>query len=386
VKESDRIASLDILRGLAVFGILLINITSFALVTAASTNPFYKGELSTLDFAAWRFNNTFVEGSAVSVFGILFGAGIILSTQKKDRTRQPIAGHFYGRYGILAGLGILHAYFLWFGDILLPYALAAFVVFLMRKFPPRRLFIIGASLYLIGVATYSLLCSFEIPSLGNLNWPSPEEISKEISTNNGPWLDWFLENALMSLGMHFLSIPLGFGAFCAGLMMMMGMSLQKTGFFEGLWQSKSYLILTGLGITLGLLMTSTPAQVRLTTNYDLPYLLVLLNQFSPILMALGYSAFLIFLLRKPVLARLLSIFAPAGKMALTLYLMQSVICGLVFRGYGLGKFETLGPASLWLFCLILYVFQVVLAHFWLKKYRYGPVEWLWRRLSYGRLK
>lgn len=384
VASTDRIASLDILRGLALFGILLINITSFSLVFAATGNPFYAGELSSLDFGAWWLNHNLVEGRAISVFGILFGAGIILSTEQKDRFRLPVAAHFYRRYGILAGIGLIHAYFVWFGDILFPYALAAFLVFLMRKFSPKILMPLGVLLVTIGIAIYSTFYSFSFFKLDDFTWPSSEEVAKEIATVRGPWLGWFIRNAIMAASMHFAAIPMGLGAFCAGLMLI-GIGLYKTQFFQGGWSVRSYLLVS-LGIALGALMTTTPEQVLLRSQHQLPYYRVFIGELGPTVMALGYLALTILLLRKERIARLLSLFAPAGRMALTLYLMQSIVCGLVFSGYGLGKFETMSQFPLWIFCLVFYLVQILFAHLWLKRYSFGPLEWAWRRLSYGKLK
>ena len=385
VSERERIASLDILRGVALFGILLINIPFFAMVFAAGENPFVAGELSPLDYAAWRFNYSFVEGRAISTFGILFGAGIILSTQRQDRAGLPVAASFYRRYGILAAIGLLHAYFIWFGDILFSYAVAGAIVFLLRKLPPKILLSLGTATFVFAVAFFSVFHCLQIPELEQHSWPTQEEIAQEIEAVRGPWRAWFIRNAMIAATLQFLALPFGLGAFCMGLMLL-GMGLQKSGFFEGSWPLKTYVATCILGLLSGLLLTLSTEQVRQKTHFELSYFSVLLGQLAPTLMAFGYLALVLLLLRNPVAARILTLFSPAGRMALTLYLMQSIICSFVFNGYGLGKFETMGRASLWLFCLVLYLFQLLFAHLWLRRHRFGPLEWAWRRLSYGSLK
>ena len=384
-REQERIASLDILRGIALFGILLINITSFASILAAVENPFIAGELSPRDFAVWRFNHLFVEGRAISIFGILFGAGIVLSTRRQDRAALPVAASFYRRYGILAAIGLLHAYLIWYGDILFPYALAGAVAFLFRKLSPKILLLLGVIAVTGGLALLAVFYCLDIPEFKEIHWPTHAAIATEIETVRGPWGGWFVRNAITAASVQFFALPFGLGAFCMGLMLF-GMALLKSEFFEGSWSFRSYLVMSLLGLFLGLLLTLSPDQVRLKTHAQLPYLRVLLGLWAPTLMALGYLALILLLLRNTVAARLLKVFAPAGKMALTLYLMQSVVCGFVFNGYGLAKFETMDRFSLWIFCLVLYLIQLLFAHLWLKSHRFGPLEWAWRRLSYGPLK
>lgn len=383
--REERIGSLDILRGIALFGILLINITAFALSIAAAENPFYAGELAPADFTAWWFNHYFVEWRAISTFSILFGAGMILSTQKKDALGFPVAGHFYRRYGILAAIGFLHAYFVWFGDILLPYAICSAIVFLMRRFSPRVLLAVGLASVFLSLSVFSLLYCFDGAEFTEHRWLSDEELTAEIATVRGPWPGWFLRNAFLAAAMQFGALPLGLGGFCAGLMLI-GMSLQKTGFFTGDWKSQSYLVGMVIGILLGVLMTLPTTQVRQLSHAELPYLHVLKGKLAPPIMSFGYLCLVLLLLQSSIPKKALAVFAPAGRMALTLYLMQSVVCGFIFSGYGLGLFETMGRASLWIFSLLFFALQVAFAHWWFKSHRFGPLEWAWRRLSYGRLR
>ncbi len=387
VAPSERIASLDILRGLALCGVILMNIQSFGLVMTAYENPFHLRDLGALDRLVWGFQHHLVEGRAVSVFSMLFGAGVVISTQGQDRLGLPSAGYFYRRYGILAGVGLLHANLIWFGDILLPYALCAFVIFLLRKRSARVLAVLGlGSLLLSSLLAGGLTQLLHwIPEIGgevsSYWWPSAATIQEEIDRARGSWSDWWLQNAQNALWMH-LAMPFGLIQFTGGLMLL-GMSLQKSGFFAAKWSRHRYLAASGATLLLGALCTIPTGSVEaLVDGHIIPPWRYALAEWGGPLMGFGYMSGLMAYLSLRAPGPVLGAFAAAGRMALTLYLTQSIIAGFIFNGYGLGNFERLGHASLALIALAIFTLQLTFASMWFRRFQQGPLEALWRRASY----
>jgi uncharacterized protein len=385
--KATRIPSLDILRGLAVLGILLMNMQSFGLVQAAYENPFYAGPLDTPDYVAWLLTHYLVEGRAISVFAMLFGAGIVLSTRRQDEAGLPSAGKFYKRYVILAVIGLLHAYLLWFGDILFAYAMTGFIIYLMRRFPIRVQLILG----IIGVLSAALLLSSLFQLLGHIPesakyleeaWsPDVAATQAEIETMRGPWWAWFRHNAETAAFLHFFALPFGLTQLCGGLMLI-GMALLRSGFFEGQWRPRNYQIGAVAGIITGFIFTQSADSIAGSDYGAFDYFF---GECSGPLMAFGFMCLVITGGRDGQLPKLLSSFAPVGRMALTLYLSQSLFGFFVFTGVGLSLFERFGRVELVVLALAVFATQMVFAHWWLRRFPMGPTEWLWRRLSYGKL-
>lgn len=196
VAPGERIVSLDILRGFAVLGILIMNIQSYAMPGAAYFNPLAYGDLTGLNKWVWILSHIFADQKFMTLFSILFGAGIILMTGKVESKGRRSAGLHYRRTLWLLVIGLMHAYLLWHGDILVAYALCALVVFLFRRFSPKKLLIIG----LITISVSSLIFLYFQLTLpywppeayqGALNsWkPGPEINEISIAAHQGGWME-----------------------------------------------------------------------------------------------------------------------------------------------------------------------------------------------------
>ena len=257
----------------------------------------------------------------------------------------------------------------------------------MRRWPIPALWALGmtgvlASVLLSFVLTEALAWIPEVSSYyEDYWWPTQESLAEEINTMRGPWTGWFLHNGETALGLHFFALPFGLLEFCMG-MMLVGMALLRSGFFSHGWSPKAYLTGAFTGIIGGWLCTTSADTIREAFSGDRA-LQILLGPLSGPLMGFGYLCLMMHLLRFPNPARILAVFAPAGRMALTLYLMQSVIGAFIFYGWGLGNFEKFNRTGLLVIAICIFSLQLVFAHRWLARFSMGPLEWLWRRLSYG---
>lgn len=392
----ERLVILDVIRGVAVLGILLMNIQAFSMVMAAYSNPLAYGDLSTLNRVVYSFSYLFADQKFMTIFSVLFGTSVMLMLNKLARKGSDVAAFHYKRMFFLAIFGLLHAFLLWWGDILFCYAIAGMFIFLFRRKSAKTLFLLG---FLMLVLNSLLFVGFDnlLPLLNENEraeimtyWqPSLADITAE--TNN-MLLGWYEQigyrnqMALETLSNIFLFFPRVIG------LMLVGMALYKIHFFD---ESLSRQALTNKTLVLsaiiclfiGLLMTAYGSYRQFILGW--PYLSMFTymqyNYWGSLFVAYSYVAFCLYFFRLGFFIKMQQALACAGKMALTLYLMQSVICCFVFYGWGLGVFGEFERYQQLLFVLFIWIFQLVFAQWWFKYYQYGPCEWLWRMLTYTRL-
>ncbi len=206
ITETERIESLDVLRGFAVLGILVMNIQSFSMIGAAYLNPTAYGDLTGANYMVWLFSHVLTDRKFMTLFSMLFGAGIVLMTSRREAGGGRTAGVHYRRMGLLLLVGLLHAYLLWYGDILHAYALCGFIVYLFRRWRPRTLIVVG----LLSVAFASALAVFfdwsiqywPPESLEDMmkSWaPSDAVIAKEVTSYRGGWVEQLPHRALIAV-------------------------------------------------------------------------------------------------------------------------------------------------------------------------------------------
>ena len=197
VTEAQRIVSLDVLRGFAVLGILVMNIQSFSMIGAAYMNPTAYGDLAGANFGVWYFGHLLVDLKFMTIFSMLFGAGIIVMASRREATGRGSAGLHYRRMGWLLVFGLLHAYLLWYGDILYSYAVCGLLIFLLRKLPPWLLLLIGigAAAVTSGIEVFSGLTMPLWPQEAVTGFkadawlPPPEAVDAEVAAYRGNWLE-----------------------------------------------------------------------------------------------------------------------------------------------------------------------------------------------------
>ena len=411
VSENQRIESLDVLRGFALLGILLLNIIGFGFVSAAYTAPALTVD-SAAEVAAWVLVDLTAEGAMRALFSILFGAGVVLFLGRDNVGRGRL--HYKRSFWLLV-FGLCNGYvLLWTGDILVTYALCGFLLFLFRNVGGRQLLI--AALVLIGVLTlYNTAIHFgllHMQSLGkeaaelyaqgkpvseelaNMHqgwqefavdfYPSDAQIAEELAARGGTYLtafNWTLvHNTDILLGyLWYISLP------DALVGMVLGMALFKLGVLQGQLPLSVYRNMAILGLSVGLTVNAYELWTAHASQFDL---VASFNQLMPtyhlgrIALAMGWIGVIVLLHRSLNLGSRL---AAVGRMALTNYLLHSLICLFIFTGAGLGLIDQMTRWQVYGVVLGIWILQLYLSPWWLARYHYGPAEWLWRVLTYGRV-
>lgn len=390
----NRIISLDVLRGFALLGILIMNMTSYALVSANYTNPMAEGPLTGADEYAFIFSYLFANQKFMSLFSILFGAGILLMSERMiAKGKSPGQRHYFRNFWLLL-FGLAHAYCIWYGDILVPYALCAIWVFLFRKKSPKTLFIWAGVLSAIAAFInifFGMTFDFMPPeSAAEIcgDWtPSIEKVNAEVAAYRGSWSDQMPFRTAMAIMLETLVFFTSFIWHITGLMLI-GMGLYKLNILSALRSNSFYKKMMLYGFGIGLILTSIGLYQNYQHNWSCEYSFFLGGVplfLGGLPIALGYIGLIMFLCKGSFYNTLKKWLAPVGQMALTNYLMQSIIATFIFYGYGLGLFATVGRAEQLLYVLGIWIFQIIFSHWWLKQFRFGPFEWLWRSLTYWKM-
>lgn len=420
VTAQDRIAAIDTLRGFALLGILVMNITAFAFPFAAYFNPTVYGGSTGLDFGAWVVAHLFFELKMMGIFSMLFGAGVVLMAERAAAAGRPFGAVYYRRILWLLVIGLIHAYLLWSGDILVTYALCGLVLYLFRRRSTRSLVVLGLSVLLFGALVQSgggyaqsmlrdVVAEIEAKVAAGEEmterrqdlidqWnelrpgfaPTPEEIALTIETMRGDASTVLRANFREAVHLQKQAVP--FYLFWRALgMMLLGMGLMKAGVFAAGRSRRFYTGWMIAGFGLGLPLVAFGIWRWRLHGFDFISSFLVdaqYNFFGSILVSLGYVGLVMRLCQvdRPAgwLAGARGRLAAVGRMALTNYLLQSVLCAVVFFGYGFGLFGQVSRFHLWWFILGIWLLQLVASPWWLARFRFGPAEWLWRTLTYWR--
>lgn len=391
IAPSERFLALDVLRGFAVLGILIMNIQSFSMIEAAYLNPTAYGDLTGLNRWVWILSHLFGDQKFMTIFSILFGAGIVLLTNKAESTGKSAAGLHYRRTFWLLVIGMIHAYVFWYGDILVAYALCALLAFLFRKATPRKLVIVG----LIVVAVSSLLYLFSGLSVpywppeahqGTMvSWkPGSEIIAKELSALRGSWLEQLTHRVPSSLKFQTFIFLIWTG-WRAGGLMLIGMAFYKWGILTAQRSKRFYIILMCIGFGIGLPIVSFGIIRNFAANWSLDFSMFLgwqYNYWGSLFVACGYISLIMLICKLMKPEKIIRPFAAVGRMALTNYLLQTIICTTVFYGHGFGLFGKIERTEQILIVVGIWIFQLIISPVWLRHFRFGPAEWMWRSLTY----
>lgn len=384
--QADRIASLDVLRGLGILGILAVNAAFFAMPLATMMEPEVLGPMDADSTTAWAAVRIFFERKFVTLFSMLFGASILLvgGPDKSD----PERGRFLTRrLAWLLLFGLIHGAVIWYGDILLTYAVAGFIAAQFRHWKPGRLFAVGAAVYvlfaLFEASSYWLMALMPEASEQGMAMFSPEAARAEVAAFQSSLAGAQvanLKNWAILVGYSIFYIPSTIA------LMMVGMGLFKTGVLAARRGAALYLFLTLLGAAalaaIGWAVRqelaggegeATAQAVHMTLN----------SLFAPVV-TLGYVGLICLVLKTP-LRSLTRPLAATGQMAFTNYIAQSLMMtGVFWAGRGLGLFGTMSYAEQALVVMAIWVLQLIWSPIWLAFFQYGPLEWIWRRLTYAR--
>ena len=388
--NTDRISQLDILRGAALLGILIMNMISFGLPSSHYFNPLAEGPLKTLDHLAFLFSEVFANEKFMGLFSILFGAGVVLFTERIESKGMSAAIWHYRRNLWLFVFGMAHAYLLWSGDILVTYAVCSVWLFFFRGWSVRGL-LLAASAFLGLLMAANVFFGLSMPYWppGDVDglrafWtPDADSIAREVAAFHGSWWQQMSERIPNSLAFQTDLMP--FTAPRATGMMLLGMALYKSGVLTGQrdrrWNGRLALI----GLTLGTLISGFGVWQNELAGWTIEYSFFQGGQFRTlgmIALVLGYIGALLWLCEGGAGKWMERRLAPVGRMAMTNYLMQTILATTVMYGHGLGWFNTMGRAELWCIILPIWLLQIFWSKWWMDRFRFGPFEWLWRTATY----
>ena len=391
VQFKERIQSLDILRGIAILGILIMNIQSFAMPGAAYLNPTAYGDLEGLNRWVWILSHIFADQKFMTIFSILFGAGVVLVTDKALAKTGKSAGLHYKRTFWLLVIGLLHAHLIWYGDILVAYALCALFVYLFRKMKPKTLFIIGIILISVHTLIYvfsGLSIPFMPPEAAqeiSSDWmPSTEAMNDEIAAITGTLSQQI--SAVSAFALEMQTIVFFFVMMWrAGGLMLVGMALYKWGILSASKSNSFYAKGLAISLLIGLPIIILGMIKNFEANWSFEYSMFLGSQFNywgSLFVSFAYICLIMLFCKSPVFPWLKERFAAIGQMALTNYIAQSVICVLLFFGIGFGLFGQIDRTGQILIVFGVWLLQLFWSKPWLSAYKFGPLEWVWRSLTY----
>lgn len=421
VAPAQRSQVMDALRGFAVLGILAMNIPGFAFREMDFFDPRSPqgGGIDGFDGVVYLINRLVFDLKMQSLFSMLFGAGlVVLGSRARDagRSLTPI---FLRRIGLLALMGILHAYLLWFGDILWTYAVCGLLIYPLRHLRTRWLLVLGVLVFLIGAASSSItggmfwmldykagLAEAKLQEGGEppehqremlTVWKEirqdfmgdAESMAKEEAAHRGGFVDVVSYRAPGAFQFQ-IGIPFWtFSIWRFSGYMLLGIALMRMGVFSGGLSNRAYGLMAAIGYAVGLPIVYAGLQQAKANDFD--FVMSFLtgwqwNYLGSVFVAFGHIGALTLLFKSaaPVLRAVTHGLACAGRMALTNYLSQSLICAAIFFGWGLGYWNRLSRTEVMGVVLLIWALQITWSMWWLGRYRYGPMEWLWRTLSYGR--
>jgi uncharacterized protein len=376
ISPAERIDAIDVLRGIALLGVLAMNVVTEFRVSIFERFLPQKPPASPIDGAVETILMLAVDLKALALFSLLFGAGLAIQFERLAKSERRTS-LLLRRLVVLLAFGLIHLCLIWNGDILTAYALAGLIV-LPFLFGPRWLAAVAA---LGSLGLYLAMQVFPPPGL----WPSMAALRQGVAEAHriyptGGFLDvlaFRLRELPLWAPLHAFIFPRTIGLF------LLGAFAWRTGILRNpprhlLFAIAAACIVLGAALILchagGFIAGGSITGGRLRA---------LAEPLGTILLALGYGAGIIGIANLDSGKKLLGWAAPLGRMAFTNYLMQSLIFGWIFYGYGLGLFGRLGVASTLAIGIAVYIGQIFFSAWWLRRYRYGPVEWLWRTLMYG---
>lgn len=398
VQENERIETIDVLRGFALFGILLVNIGFFAFPLS---EPFYLApEASSLDETLHWLTALLAQGKFYPLFSLLFGMGFALQMDRAVARGLPGKAIHARRLAVLLLIGVVHALFIWAGDILTVYAVLGFVLLLFAHATSRSLMTTaivsyGLQLVLIGAFMFAMVAAYSNPEAARETLRGFDEARREmLALRADAWAAYssgtFMEVTrirLREFGMMLQNLAF-FGFQILGMFLLGAWFGRNRILANPLRHRRLMKTLLVLALVVGLPVSFVFANLHAKVDYLVPSPAMaqsfFLNLVAGPLMALGYLAAITLAMQSGA-ALVLRLLAPIGRMALTNYLLQSLVCTMIFYSYGFGLFAKPGVTELVLFVLAIYAVQIVLSNVWLVRFRFGPVEWLWRSLTYFEL-
>ncbi len=398
----ERIRTLDAVRGMAVMGILLMNIVALGMPSYAYINPTYYGLNGPADWAAWTINYIVSEGKFRALFTMLFGASMVVIAERAEANTdgRGSAMTHYRRMFWLFVIGMIHAWCLWYGDILVQYAIGGTLGFLFWRWQPRALWLFFAAMFALQAASYvghyadlaplrAAATAPEATPKSIAAWearkakeqPSKAEAIAEIKGYRGDIKTAFETRAKTTIFFQTFLTPITMPEIFA--FMALGILFFRNGFLTGAWSTSAYIAIIGAGYVVAIPLLGALAGILRTTNFD-PAIQALCDVGSFFLrpfIATAHAAIIILAIRSSWATVLTARLEAIGRMALSNYLGTTMIATTFFYGYGFGWFGYLGRAELYVVVAAIWAIMLLWSKPWLAHFHYGPVEWLWRSLA-----
>lgn len=417
VTARERIASIDTLRGVAVLGILVMNIYGFAMPFVAYQNPLAMGGTEWYNIGTWFFTHIFFDQKFMTIFSILFGAGLAMMVMRAEETGAKYGGNWYRRNFWLLLIGAAHGYFIWFGDILFHYALMGMLIYPLRKLSPKALIITACVLLPIGLlmavggGTYMAQLQEsgqeiqqlqeagealseeqeaildQLDAMSAFTKPPEQQVEEDTAAYLGSYGDAF-EQRRPIVQMLQTQATISFIIWRVGGLMLLGMALMKLGILSAERDLSYYRKMMLIGYGLGLPVMVFSAWNMHAHQWEMLWMFSvggIPNYFGSILVAFGHIALVMTIVKTGAFSQLTVRFAAVGRMAFTNYLMHSLVMTTVFYGYGFGLYGQIPRIWQMAFVAGMLGFQLWFSTFWLQRNRFGPAEWLWRSLTYWQL-
>lgn len=391
-ETARRIKTLDVLRGLAILGILAVNAPFFAAPWQTVLNPTLPPiAIEAGREWAWFVPHVFFEAKFITLFSLLFGASLFLvGGERSDKERGKV---LHRRLAWMLLFGVVHGAAIWFGDILFVYAVAGLVVMFARSWKPRTLMTVGVIIYallhgfgFLGGAAISFVPADALEEMRLQMWaPSPQALDGTIGGFAGSFMDSLRANFRVWTDL----VPYDFfnAAPRTIAVMMIGLALFKWGFLSGNAPLWVFWVVAGVG-AVALALVAYQAQINQAAGFEFIHMQSrgsLVNPVLSIFVTLLYASLLILCVKTGALSIVTNALAPVGQMAFTNYITQSLIMTAIFYGgRGLGLYGEVGRDGLMAIVVGVWVLQLIWSPLWLARFKMGPLEWIWRRLSYGK--
>src|SRR5271154_411840 len=418
VRVEERISALDTIRGFGLLGILLMNICGFGLPGPAYDNPMPAGGATGLNLLTWCFTTIFADGKMRAIFSMAFGASVYLLVDRLSRkgAAADAADIHYRRMLWLLLFGIMHTYLVWHGDILFYYAVMGLVLYPLRKLSPRILLIAAGIMLLVmvGSGVYDHLHNLKLQrefdqveadekagkkltsaqedtkkeweDLLKAYFPPAEELKEDTDAHRGRNLHGYFKlvafraKHVFALHSHPIYTAWWYDILA---MMLVGMALLKLGVLTGSYSTKFYVWMAVLSFGIGLPVDTWSVWWAVKGHFSMdswvPNIITYeIGRFT----ALGYIAVILLVIKSGKLQVVTRTLASVGRMAFSNYILTSLICVTIFNGSGFGLFNKLQRYQLYGIVLGVWLVILIISPIWLRYFRFGPLEWLWRSLTY----
>ncbi len=438
VQEGERIAALDVLRGFAIFGIFMVNIAFFALPLFSNTDSTSLSDGSDVNQLGWAIVKSLFEYKFVSLFSLMFGIGMVVQLTRAAQRNAPFYGMYIRRLIILMLLGLVHGIALWYGDILFIYSLVGFLMLALIQLSGRALLAIGTAALVLSIAMAVGFLSLNVattaapqsevdasaveetnqddestsestpdstieepePPIGSFErfweaWnnvdmaegPAGWDEAETIAYSEGPYTAALIMRSISFLGMLvFAGVLGGFGIRVIG-MFCLGAALMKLGFFRPNWR-RVHRALAFVALPIGLVGEGLCLAIYFKSNFALAWSMVgaeALHAAASVVLCFGYAGLIITIVDLGIFRIITGALACVGRMALTNYLSQTIIATGLMYSWGFGLFGSFNRLQLLGIVVSIFIMQILLSILWLRVFRFGPFEWLWRSLTYWKL-